>query len=94
MAGFYVCLAVSLVGAVAAALAYRAKPSRPRLWGLIGFAVVAVAKLAAEFGYDFMPQLVALIGSGRVLAYYHALTCVGAVGLAFIVYGYWRLAPR
>jgi|GEM_PF-6379264 len=46
MLGYYLGLAVLFIGTAVSALAYRAKPSGPRLAGMIGFAVAALARLA------------------------------------------------
>lgn len=86
MLGYYLGLAVLFIGTPVSALAYRAKPSGPRLAGMIGFAVAALARLA----YILLVLNLAPLPAVRTL--YTILTTAGAIGLACVVYAYWQLA--
>ncbi len=86
MFGYYLGLAVLFVGTAVSALAYRGKPSRPLLVGLVGFAIATLARLL------YVLLLLNLAPLPAVRDLYTSLTIAGAVGLACVVYAYWKLA--
>lgn len=88
----YVTLFVLVVGMVVAIVMYRRNPGPAQLAGIIGFALLALARLGWLFERPLVVELGGLRVESAMTSLSLALNLVSAAGLACVVYAYWRLA--
>lgn len=87
MVGYLLGAAVAIAGTALAVSAYRLRPGPAQRLGVIGFALYTLARLVATLGYLLMPG----VASPDL---YLVLNLVAALGLACVVYAYWKIASR
>ena len=87
MVGYLFGVVVAIVGTVLAVSAYRVRPYSAQQLGVIGFTIYTLARLIAAAGYLVRPRWASP-------DLYGGLNLVTALGLACIVYAYWKVASR
>jgi len=84
-------LIASFVGVVIGALIYVKQPGRPQRIGLIGFVLLAMAKIAAFVGTGVLSQFPRLFIKVRPF-YFIGIEFLAGIGLICVVYSFWILA--
>ena len=88
----YVTLFVLVVGIVVAIGMYRKNPGPAQLAGIIGFGLLALARLGWLFQRPLAVELGGLRVESAMVSLSLAFNFVSAAGLACVVYAYWKLA--